>query len=97
MIKRDAFIRSVDLRFATDTGRRVASVPTCPPPPSPRCSPQWNLRTRGSVVRSILARRGTTTQAAILNVLDGFDAKAYLLTAGVNRADIEVARSRLLR
>jgi protein-tyrosine phosphatase len=51
---------------------------------------------QGPIIQSILASRGTTTQAAIVSTLDGFDAEQYLLAAGVSSDDIEVIRSRLL-
>lgn len=54
------------------------------------------IEDQGPIIQSILARHGTTAQAAILDILEDFDAEDYLLTAGVNRADIKVIRNRLL-
>lgn len=51
---------------------------------------------QGPLIESILAHRGTTARAAILDTLDGFDAEHYLLAAGVSPTDVELIRSRLL-
>jgi hypothetical protein len=44
----------------------------------------------------ILAGRGTSAREAMLATANGFDAEAYLLTAGVDPADIAAIRRRLL-
>jgi protein-tyrosine phosphatase len=43
-----------------------------------------------------LRRHRTTVRAAILAVLDGFDAEAYLLAAGVSSTDLAMIRRRLV-
>lgn len=50
----------------------------------------------GPAVERLLAARGTTVAEAILSTLDGFDAEAYLLAAGVSAADLAAVRARLL-
>lgn len=51
---------------------------------------------QGPIIQSILANRGTTTKADIVATLDGFNAKQYLLAAGVSNADLNEVRSRLV-
>jgi hypothetical protein len=51
---------------------------------------------RGPLIESILKRRGTTLRAAILAVLEEFDAGTYLLDAGVSAADLDAIRTRIL-
>jgi protein-tyrosine phosphatase len=51
---------------------------------------------QGPLIESILKRRGTTLRAAILAVLDEFDAGTYLLDAGVSAADLDAIRTRIL-
>jgi protein-tyrosine phosphatase len=55
-----------------------------------------NTEDQGPLIRSILARRGTTTHAAVLATLADFDAEQYFLDAGVSRADVDRVRDRLL-
>jgi hypothetical protein len=47
-------------------------------------------------IEAALAERGTTARDAILATLDGFDAEAYLLAAGVSAASLATIRGRLL-
>ncbi|EWC61917.1 protein tyrosine/serine phosphatase [Actinokineospora spheciospongiae] len=49
----------------------------------------------GPFIANLLAERGTTTTRTVLDLLDGFDAEAYLLAAGVAAADLEALRARL--
>jgi protein-tyrosine phosphatase len=49
----------------------------------------------GPAIEAELTRRGTTTRGAILAVLDGFDARQYLLGAGVRPADLSALVNRL--
>jgi protein-tyrosine phosphatase len=49
----------------------------------------------GPAIEAELTRRGTTTRAAILATLDGFDARHYLLDAGVSPADLAAIETRL--
>ncbi|GAB2781250.1 tyrosine-protein phosphatase [Amycolatopsis magusensis] len=51
---------------------------------------------QGPMIESILAKRGTTVRAAILAVLEEFDAETYLLNAGVSARNLEGIRNRLL-
>jgi protein-tyrosine phosphatase len=51
---------------------------------------------QGPEIEAALAERGTTAREAILVTLDGFDAEAYLLTAGVSPASLATIRHRLL-
>ena len=51
---------------------------------------------QGPWVEAVLAERGTTAREAIISTLDGFDAEAYLLTAGVSPASLAAIRHRLL-
>ncbi|MFI5908227.1 tyrosine-protein phosphatase [Dactylosporangium sp. NPDC051541] len=46
-------------------------------------------------LQAVLAGKGTTTRAAILSVVEGFDAEGYLLAAGVTADDIAAIRERL--
>ncbi|WP_432851878.1 tyrosine-protein phosphatase [Amycolatopsis sp. CA-161197] len=50
---------------------------------------------QGPLIETFLANRGTTTQGALLAVLDGFDAERYLFDAGVSGADLAVIRAKL--
>ena len=50
---------------------------------------------QGPMIESVLTRRGTTIQAAVLDALRGFEAEHYLRGAGVGRADIQIIRDRL--
>lgn len=50
----------------------------------------------GPIIERILAEKGTTARAAILATLDGFDARAYLLAAGVSADDLAALRARAL-
>ena len=54
------------------------------------------MEDQAPMIQSILTSRGTTTKAAILRTLDGFDAEQYLLAAGVSGTDLESIRNRLL-
>ena len=47
-------------------------------------------------VDAVLAEHGTTTRQVLLEALDGFDAQAYLLRAGVGEQDVAVLRRRLV-
>ncbi|MGK4590815.1 tyrosine-protein phosphatase [Amycolatopsis sp. w19] len=51
---------------------------------------------QGTIIQSILTDRGTTTQAAILSTLEGFDVERYLLASGVSNTDFDGIRKRLL-
>lgn len=51
---------------------------------------------QGPMIEKILADKGTTAREALLATLDGFDAEAYLLAAGVSSDDLVAIRSRLL-
>ncbi len=51
---------------------------------------------QGPVLAALLAEYGTTARAAMHATLDGLDAEAYLLAAGVPPADIQAVRSRLI-
>lgn len=51
---------------------------------------------QGSLIASLLAQRGTTTTGAVLAALDGFDAREYLLAAGVSGAALDDLRRRLV-
>ncbi|MFD5244876.1 tyrosine-protein phosphatase [Amycolatopsis sp. NPDC058340] len=51
---------------------------------------------QGPIIQSVLADRGTTTQAAVLSTLDGLDVEQYLLAAGVSDTDLDSIRGRLL-
>lgn len=51
---------------------------------------------QGPGIESSLERRGTTLRAAVLDVLDRFDAESYLLDAGVAPADLHAIRARIL-
>jgi protein-tyrosine phosphatase len=50
----------------------------------------------GPIIERILAKRGTTARALVLEVLAGFDAEAYLLAAGVAGSDLDALRTRTL-
>lgn len=50
----------------------------------------------GPVIERILADKGTTAREAILATLDGFDARGYLLAAGVSGEDLAALRARAL-
>jgi protein-tyrosine phosphatase len=50
----------------------------------------------GPQIVAELARRGTTAREAVLATLAGFDARQYLLKAGVSRADLAAIESRLV-
>lgn len=50
---------------------------------------------QGPIIQSVLANRGTTTDAAVLAALDGFDVEQYLLGAGVSNGDLDSIRRRL--
>jgi protein-tyrosine phosphatase len=50
----------------------------------------------GPQIAALMARHGATVRDAILDTLDGFDACAYLLAAGVSNADIAALRERAL-
>lgn len=47
-------------------------------------------------VEALLAERGTTAHDAVLDALDGFDARTYLLDAGVDAGDLAALRRRLV-
>ena len=47
-------------------------------------------------VDAVLAERGTTVRDVLLEALDGFDAQAYLLGAGVEPRDVAELRRRLV-
>lgn len=51
---------------------------------------------QGPAVEALMAARGLTPRGAVLDVLRGLDARAYLLDAGVPEADLARIRSRLL-
>jgi hypothetical protein len=59
-------------------------------------SAKLGVTDQGPMVESTLASRGTTIHAAVLDILDNFDAESYLLSAGVDQADIQQIRDRLL-
>ncbi|WP_326835778.1 tyrosine-protein phosphatase [Amycolatopsis rhabdoformis] len=48
------------------------------------------------MVKAILAEHGTTTTGALLAVLEGFEARHYLLTAGADISALDEIRHRLL-
>lgn len=50
----------------------------------------------GPLIAALMAEHGTTVRAALLDTLDGFDARAYLLGAGVSDVDIAALRERAL-
>ncbi|KFZ80979.1 protein tyrosine phosphatase [Amycolatopsis sp. MJM2582] len=52
---------------------------------------------QGPIIQSVLTDRGTTTRAAILSTLEGFDVERYLLAGGVSDADLDDIRERLLK
>lgn len=54
------------------------------------------LSDQNTYIDGLLARHGTTTRQAVLDLLDGFDTETYLLTAGVAPADLATLRHRLL-
>ena len=47
-------------------------------------------------VEAVLAEHGTTARQVLLEALDGFDAEAYLLEAGVSEQDVATLRRRLV-
>ncbi|OLR95346.1 tyrosine-protein phosphatase [Actinokineospora bangkokensis] len=49
----------------------------------------------GPYIADLLAGRGTTTRQVVLDLLDGFDARAYLLAAGVPETDLDTLVNRL--
>lgn len=49
------------------------------------------------VIDAALARRGTTIREAVLAALDGFDARAYLVRAGMAADEVDRLRDRLSR
>ncbi|KAA9152045.1 tyrosine-protein phosphatase [Amycolatopsis acidicola] len=51
---------------------------------------------QGPMIAVMLARHGTTARAAILATLGEFDARALLLEAGVEEADLDSIRDRLV-
>jgi protein-tyrosine phosphatase len=50
----------------------------------------------GPQIAALMAKHGTTVRDAILDVLDGFDARAYLIAAGVSDVDLAALRERAL-
>lgn len=50
----------------------------------------------GPAIEAGLARRGTTARAAILATLNGFDARQYLLGAGVSPVNLAALETRLV-
>ena len=48
----------------------------------------------GPQIAGLMARHGTTVREAILETLDGFDARAYLVAAGVSDVDLAALRER---
>ena len=51
---------------------------------------------QGPEIAAILERKQTTAASALRRVIDGLDAEAYLLAAGVPEADLHATRRRLL-
>jgi protein-tyrosine phosphatase len=51
---------------------------------------------QGPWVEAALAAKGFTARDAVLATLDGFDAEAYLLAAGVSAESLAIIRLRLL-
>ncbi len=51
---------------------------------------------QGPLIGSMLANRGTTARAALLDSLNSLDAEQYLLAAGASRSDLESIRDRLM-
>ena len=50
----------------------------------------------GPQIAALMAAHGTTVRDAILGTLDGFDAHAYLIAAGVSDVDLAALRARAL-
>lgn len=46
-------------------------------------------------IAAVMRRHGTSTRATILDTLEGFDAEAYLLAAGVTATELAAVRARL--
>lgn len=47
-------------------------------------------------VDAVLAEHGTSARAVLLDLLDGFDAEAYLLSGGTTAGDVDALRRRLV-
>jgi hypothetical protein len=54
------------------------------------------LSDQNAYIDNTLARRGTTTRDALLDVLDGFDAYAYLSNAGLTPTQLDTLGNRLV-
>jgi protein-tyrosine phosphatase len=66
---------------------------------TPRLPPlftAFGMQQQAPVLERILVQKGMTARAALLDVLDGFDAEEYLLAAGADKDDLAAVRSRLV-
>lgn len=63
---------------------------------TPALAASYGLPDETPAVRAVLARHGTSWQAAVITALDGLDVETLLLDAGLTRPQLAAIQSRLL-